>query len=322
MAMRDAILNFPKQFEYEPVIENADKFKPGKKFVVCGMGGSHLAADILKTVRPEIDITIHSDYGFPPMSKSELQRSLMILSSYSGNTEEPVDSFQRAHEQKLPMLAIATGGKLVELARASDVPYILLPNTGIQPRSALGISFLAMLLGMGEHDLLKEARVLAQKLSPEAQEHAGKALAEKLRGRMPVIYSSTRNLSLAYNWKIKLNETGKTPAFYNVLPELNHNEMTGFDEAPATRSLSEKFHFIFLKDPADDPRIQKRMQVLEKLYEDRGLPVEIVPLPGDGLQKVFGNLLLADWFALYTAENYGVESEQVPMVEEFKKLIK
>lgn len=311
MSMRDAILNFPKQFEYESKIENLDKYKPGKKFIVCGMGGSHLAAMILQTVKSETDLVIHRDYGLPAHLDGD---ELIVLSSYSGNTEEVIDGFHEALGKKLPMIAISIGGKLIELAKSNSIPYIQMSDMKVQPRSALGLSFKALLAAIGEE--MPDVTLRAEDFEAE-----GKTLAQKTKGHVTVIYSSTRNLSLAYNWKIKLNETGKIPAFYNVLPELNHNEMTGFDVVPSTKALSDKFHFIFLQDSEDGVRVQKRMQILEKLYRDRGLPVETIMLEGDPLQKVFSCLLIADWFALYTAENYGVESEQVPMVEEFKKLI-
>ena len=147
-------------------------------------------------------------------------------------------------------------------------------------------------------------------------------LAETLKGKVPVIYSSATNKSIAYNWKIKFNETGKIPAFYNVVPELNHNEMTGFDAKESSAKLSENFHFIFLKDDSDHPQNLKRMEVMEKLYADRGFPVSVLELRGSSkIEKIFSSLVLADWAAYHTAEIYGLESEQVPMVEEFKKLV-
>ncbi len=337
--MREAILNFAKQFAYEPQIKNEDSLRQAqgiKHFAVCGMGGSHLAADIIKSLRPELDIAVHSDYGLPaefshhPVppaaghpSSGRRGKTMVIASSYSGNTEETIDAFETALAQNLPVVAIAVGGKLLELARQHSVPYIELPDIGIQPRSALGFSVMAMLKVMKQKELLKAARELSQIVRPHNFEQSGKILAEKIRGKVPVIYASARNYSVAYNWKIKLNETGKIPAFYNVFPELNHNEMTGFDIKDSSRNLSEKFYFVILKDSEDHSQIQKRMQVLEKLYRERGLPVELIEMKGESkLEKIFNSLLLADWTALYIAEQYGLEPEQVPMVEEFKKLIK
>jgi glucose/mannose-6-phosphate isomerase len=322
MAMRDAILSFNKQFEYEPEIVNGDKLKKFGKFVIAGMGGSNLVADLLRIRDPYVDIIVHRDYGLPTLSDEAYKKRLVIVDSYSGNTEEAISSFEMAMSKGYSIAVIATGGTLLERAQKYEVPYIQLPDTGIQPRSALGIQLRAVLSIMRRDDYLKETAQLTDKIKPEQFEGEGKNLAEKLKGYIPVIYASTRNLGLAYNWKIKFNETGKIPAFYNVFSELNHNEMTGFDVGDSSKHLSEKFHFIFLRDSNDHPRIQKRFDVLERLYRNRGLPVEVIKLAEEDVWlKIFSSLVLADWTAVYTAEQYGLESEQVPMVEEFKKLI-
>ena len=319
--MYEAIKNFNKQFLYEPEIKNQENFVKKSGLVVIGMGGSALAPLLLKTWKPELDIIIHRDYGLPEFLGDFIDK-LVILSSYSGNTEEVVDAFKKAKAENLNMAIISTGGKLLSLAKENNVPYIELPNTGIQPRLALGLSIKAFLKFMGEEDELKKISALATTLNPSDYENDGKMLAQKIKNHIPVIYSSNNNSSIIYNWKIKLNETGKIPAFHNVFPELNHNEMTGFDIKDSTRELSSKFHFIILKDEKDNPEIFKRMAVLKKLLKDRNLQVEEIELTGkDTWHKIFSSLVLADWTAYYTALEYGLEPEQVPMVEEFKKLI-
>jgi glucose/mannose-6-phosphate isomerase len=318
----DDIKNYQKQFEYEPSIENAGKLKKAKKFIICGMGGSHLAANIIQAWHPELDIIIWSNYGLPPLPEAELKERLIILSSYSGGTEETVDAFNTAKAKKLNFAAIATHGKLVALAEKNKVPYVRLPDLHQQPRMATGLSLMAMLMLMGERLWLSEAKTLAIHLHPSREEHRGKDLAKRLHGSVPVIYASARNGAIAQNWKIKCNETGKIPAFFNVVPELNHNEMTGFDTKSRTTPLSHQFHFVFLKDGADDPRITKRMSAMEKLFKDRGFKVEVVFLQGKNeIHKIFNALILADWTAYHTAKLYGVDPEHVPMVEEFKKII-
>lgn len=320
--MEQAILGFNTQFAFQPEIHNVAAFKPAKRLIVAGMGGSHLAGDLLSACDPTLDVYVHRDYGLPPLSDERLRGSLLIASSYSGNTEETLDFATKALLARLNLAIVAVGGKLIEFAKKNKLPYIVLPDTGIQPRSALGFSIMALGRFLGDEKLLEELSGLFRKLKPAALRAAGQALAEKLRNRLPVIYSSSRNAAIAYNWKIKFNETGKIPAFYNVFPELNHNEMTGFDAVPSTKKLSEDFHFIFIEDERDHPQTRKRMSVCKKLYEARGLPVTVVPLSGgSALEKIFNSLLLADWTAFHSAALYGVESEQVPMVEEFKKLI-
>jgi glucose/mannose-6-phosphate isomerase len=318
----DDIKNYHKQFNYEPKIENASKLKKFGKFLVAGMGGSHLAADILKDWHPELDVMVWSNYGLPALKEKELKDRLVILSSYSGNTEETIDAFNAAKAKRLSFAVVASRGKLISLANKFKVPYVQIPDFHMQPRMATGLSLLALLALMEEKTWLAETRLLANQLHPAREEHRGKDLAKRLHGTVPVIYASTRNAAIAYNWKIKFNETGKIPAFYNVVPELNHNEMTGFDTKAKTTTLSRNFHFVFIKDAGDDRRIIKRMNVLEKLYRDRGFQTEIILLQGKTeLQKIFNALNLADWTAYHTAKMYGVEPEQVPMVEEFKKMI-
>jgi glucose/mannose-6-phosphate isomerase len=320
--MEEAIKQFNTQFAYEPEIENVSGLKRTGKFIVCGMGGSHLAADLLKVYDPYIDLLIHRDYGLPRVPEYFLEGSLLILSSYSGNTEEVIDAFHKGLERNLNLAALSTGGQLIKLAKGRDIPYVSLPEKGIQPRSALGYSMKGLLKIMGEEKALAELSMLANTIDPSALREEGEAVARALKGMIPVIYASTLNLPIAYNWKIKMNETGKIPAFYNVFPELNHNEMTGFDVKDASRELSERVAFIFLRDESDDPRIIKRMESLEGLYKDRGLPVQVLEMSGGSVfEKIFSSLLLADWVAYYTARQYGLEAEQVPMVEEFKRLI-
>jgi glucose/mannose-6-phosphate isomerase len=318
----DDIKNYQKQFDYEPKVENAGKLKKTVKFLVAGMGGSHLAADILKAWHPELDLVIWPNYGLPLLHEKELKERLIILSSYSGNTEETIDAFNVAKARHLAIAVIAARGKLIKLAEKSKEPYVQMPDFHMQPRMATGLSLLAILAIMNEKTWLDEAKELATQLHPAREEHRGRDLAKRLHGSVPVIYSSLRNFALANNWKIKFNETGKIPAFANMLPEMNHNEMTGFDVKPRTIPLSRSFRFVFLKDAGDDRRIIKRMNVLEKLYRDRGFKTEVILLQGKNeIHKIFNALTLADWTAYHTAKMYGVEAEQVAMVEEFKKLI-
>ncbi|MBU6500929.1 MAG: hypothetical protein KGJ89_02285 [Patescibacteria group bacterium] len=316
----DDIKHFNKQFEYEPKVENATKLKKFKKFLVVGMGGSHLAADILKSWKPDIDIVVWNDYGLPPLK--DVKERLLIANSYSGKTEETIDSLNAAKAHHVSSAVISTGGKLIGLAQKHKLPYVQMPDLHMQPRMALGLNLRGLLALMGDKSWLNETLELAKELHPARHEIGGKALAKRLYGSVPIIYASLKNQSVAYNWKIKFNETGKTPAFMNVFPELNHNEMTSFDVKLRTATLSKNFHFIFLKDIDDDKRIIRRMNILEKLLFDRGFKVEALFMQGKNrLQKIFNSLNLADWTAYHTALQYGVEPEQVPMVEEFKKLM-
>ena len=335
--MEKAIKDFAKQFSFKPVIKNVGALPRGRnnkgKYLLIGMGGSHLSADVLKCLRPGHHLVIHSDYGLPPMSAAHLKEHLVILSSYSGNTEEEIDAFHAGRRAKLNMAVIAAGGALLELAKEHGVPYIVLPETGIQPRMALGFGMLSILALMGRGREIKALGKLSAKLHPGLHEKAGREIAKALRGSVPVFYSSARNEAVAKNWKIKFNETGKVPAFYNILPEMDHNEMTGFsagggpasggDAVSKSRQLSKNFRIVLLRDSSDHPRVKKRFDIMEKILKKRGLSVLRSDFGGKTREeRVFGSLLTADWAAYHTALGYGAEPEQVPMVEEFKKMMK
>ena len=116
--MKTAILNFPKQFAFKPKVVNGEKLKRFKKFAVAGMGGSQLPSYLLRTWNPGLDIIDNRDYGWPALAEKNAKERLFIVSSYSGNTEETIDAFNRALAKKYALAAVATGGKLLEIARA------------------------------------------------------------------------------------------------------------------------------------------------------------------------------------------------------------
>jgi glucose/mannose-6-phosphate isomerase len=317
--MERIIKDFPKQFEYEPEIVNSDKLKSKKKIIIAGMGGSHLAGGILKMAKPGLKIIVHSNYGLPNVSDDDLAESLVIASSYSGNTEETIDAFNTALGRGLDLAVVATGGKLLELAKQNGVPCIQMPpESGFPPRMALGYSLKAILKLVGDENLEAQAAGLAGSLNVDDARNKGKALAKKLENKVPVIYSSKLNIPLAYVWKINFNETSKIPAFYNFFPEMNHNEMQGFE----AKSLPKNFHLIFIKDKSDDPRILKRMDLTQKVLKEEGIEIDVLELGVEPVfHKIFSSIITAYWAGYYLSRFYGVEAENAPLIEKFKKLL-
>ena len=317
--MEEWIKNFRQQFEAS--LEVVGDIPKRSRFVVVGMGGSNLASGLLKLLASDLDIWVHRDYDLPEIGSKVLEDSLIVLNSYSGNTEEVIDAFNVASERGFAMVAVSVGGTLLEMAKKHGIPYIQLPDFGLQPRMALGLSVRALALAMGADvpstisfdpgSLEGGGKEFAKRLAP---------LAAGLAGKTPVIYASRRNFPLAYAWKATINETAKIPAFCNSFPEVNHNEMSGFDAADATRGLSDKFHFIFLKDGADDARIVKRMELTQSIFQGKGFGIETADLLGDtSVDRIFSSLTLCAWTSYYLAQHYGVSSEDLVLVEEFKK---
>lgn len=335
--MEESILKFAQQFNYQSEIINAEKLGANfgadrtgadenkyKNFVLAGMGGSHLAAGILRAYKPSVNLYIHRDYGTPDYDEEFCRETLFIASSYSGNTEEVVDFLDEAYSKGYDILVIATGGKLIDFAKQNELAHIQIPDTGIQPRLALGFSTIA-LASVVLPEVLDELHSMQKVLSEEsvqALRNEGEELAKSLDKKMPIIYTSNQNRAIGYNWKIKMNETGKIPAFANTFPELNHNEMQGYDFVDENKLISENTHFIIIQDSTDNPRVIKRMEVVEALLQEKGYPVTRLYLNGETrFERIFKSLILADWTALSLAQKYNTEPEQVPLIEEFKKRI-
>lgn len=267
------------------------------------------------------EVIIHRDYGLPKLPQHLMSDALVILSSHSGNTEEVLDSGREALARGLPTAAVTTGGKLAEFAREHALAHVVFPYMNLQPRVATALSMLSIAALLRDEALDKSIRAAGASIDAVALEAEGTQIAERLHGKVPVVYGSTANTIITAMWKIKMNETGKVPAFYNVFPEMNHNELCGFDVVESTRKNSGNMHVIMLRDLEDHPRIQKRMQAAADVFEEKGIPVENVQLVGTGLQKAFRAVTLADWTALTLAQHYGVPDEDVPVVEDFKRRI-
>ena len=326
MNMYASIKRFAEQFAYEPEIKNEDKLIQKNRVIIAGMGGSRLVGDILRMWKPDKEVIVHSDYNLPAISNERLKDSLIIANSYSGNTEETVDAALKAIGLGLSLAVVATGGKLIDIAKENDLPYVQVPADRLPARSDLGHDLMAILKIISDTDGLAEASLL-RSLDPEGSEEEGKSLAETLENKIPVIYTSERNMELGYIWKVIMNETAKVPAFCNRFPELNHNEIAGFsaEGGPASGGdLSKNFHFIFLRDIDDDRtgRIGLRMEKLNELFGLKNLSVTKLELKGEShLKKIFSSIILAHWTSYYLAKYYKVDPEKTEIIEEFKKLL-
>lgn len=265
---------------------------------------------------------IHRDYGLPNLPPNELRKSLVILSSYSGNTEETLSAFEAAFAKKLDMIVISGGGKLLGLAIKRKVPHIKLPAIKVQPRSLVGASLLALAKAVRDDNLLEELNQLNRILGPSLFRKDAKKIANELNGLIPVIYSSSKNFPLAYFWKTNFNETDKIPAFCNRFPELNHNEMEGFNVQLAARDLVRRIGVVILWDKSDSARIAKRVLVFSKLLKEKGVKIFHIELRGRDLkEKIFNSIMLAQWVSVFLAESYGSPTDKVELIEKFKKMI-
>jgi glucose/mannose-6-phosphate isomerase len=317
--MKDDIYNFPKQLLFSPEIINKEKWGTYNHYLLSGMGGSHLQGEVLLSLYRDLPLSIYSDYGLPNIKKD----TGVIIASYSGNTEETIDNFNTAISSGLDVAVISKGGKLIELAEERFLPYIKIPEGDVQPRMGMGYALKSVLKMMNvEKQEIEEAVEYLEK-KKDLLMSQGKEIAALLKSKIPIVYSSTRNIITSKIWKINFNEGPKIPSFYNTIPELNHNEMTGFDVSLLTKELSQKMVFILLRDDEDDPRNERRMDVLKTVLEKRNFSVFEINIKGEKREeKIFSSIILSAWTAYYLAEFYNNNPNVVPMVEEFKDLIK
>ncbi len=324
--MHRVFLDFPKQFRVG--LEAAKNIKiPGKfnKVLICGMGGSALPGDILdiwlSAFKIPLPLFIHRNYNLPYQAD---KNSLVVCISYSGNTEETISSLEAARRKKLPVAAIGSGGRLAELCQKHKIPAAIVPK-GYQPRMALGFQFAALmkiLVNCGLiKDNLKSILALEKNLKPAKLENQGKKLAKKLINKTPVIYSSDRLKNLARIWKIKFNEVSKTLALYNYFPELNHNEIVGFEEVNKDQISNKKVCVFILRDLQDSyPRILKQMEITKDLIEKEGVKVEFIDMTGKNMmEKIFSSIILGFWTSFWLAMEYKVDPTEIKTVDEFKK---
>ncbi len=326
--MRQIILDFPKQFRIgieaakDIYLKPDALLKPPENIIICGMGGSGLPGEILTTLRP-LDVFSYKSYNLPPQAGNN---SLIICISYSGNTEETLSSFRTAIEKKLPLITITTGGELEKLSKKYNVPCVKLPAPFMPPRLALGQMFAGLIKVLQNHSLLDkkiidEVLKTGEILKVEGLEQKGKKLAKKIYQKIPIIYVSRRFREVAWIWKNSLNETAKIIAFANYFPELNHNEIVGFEEINQDQISNKKVCVFILRDLQDSyPRILKQMKITKNLIEKEGVKVEFVDMAGKNMiEKIFSSIILGFWTSFWLAMEYKVDPTEIKTVDEFKK---
>ena len=280
--------------------------------IIGGMGGSGLVARILFFLDPTFPAWLHDDYHLPIKSEG---KTLYVAVSYSGNTVETLSFAKEALEKQYPLVAITSGGVLLDWAVKKTVPHVLIPF-GFEPRNAVLMMLKALLYIISREDLFPETKRGSIDIQ-KAFEH-GKEIGEKFEKKIPLIYSSRSNYTLSYIWKIMLNETGKIPAFANYFPELTHNEAQGI--IPETAGLIAKnLKILLLLDKEDGIELSREMSVFQDIASSQGVDVFVFNLPQGKANKLLSILSMASAAARTIAESRGIDANTVPFIEQLKK---
>lgn len=298
--------------------------------VITGMGGSAIGGDLVRMLATEkspIPIIVNRDYKMPGFVTD---KTLVIASSYSGNTEETLAAYEEAKAKRAKIIVLTTGGKLKEKAELDNVPAIIVP-VGLPPRAALGFSLFPILmlcqsLGIeieGASDIEKPinlAKKLRDNYCPKVLEkdNPAKQLARKLFSKIPVIYG-TSNLTdvVCARWKGQMNENAKHPAFFNVFPELDHNEIMGYE---GDKSLLNMLEIVILRSPRESERMKKRIEITRDILKEKVAGVtEIWPQGEYALEHTISHIILGDYTSAYLAILNNKDPKEIDFIDKLKE---
>ena len=308
--LRDALWRFSSA-KLDPVDSNG--------LVVCGMGGSAIGGDLAAAAlgsRLSKPLDVVRAYGVPSWTSPD---RAIFCSSYSGNTEETIACYDAAEAVGAQRIVATTGGRIAELARADGVPVIGMP-AGLQPRAAVGYTFaiaaeVAALVGAGP-PIRMEIDSSAAHLETAKDSLLGLAneLAERIHGSVPLIYGCGLTARIAYRWKCQINENAKLPAFDHDLPEMDHNEIVGWEGSPAGTYTA-----LFLEDDDQHPRERQRVELTAELIGDKAH--DVIRLETEGktrTERLLWSVMLGDLLSLELAAREAVDPTPVTMIESLK----
>ena len=294
--------------------------------VVAGMGGSAIGGELARAAlgdtasRPIISARA---YGLPAWTTPD---TTVLCASYSGDTEETLAAYEAAGALGARRVVVTTGGELGKQAHADKVPVVPVAG-GFTPRAAVAYMFVAALevaavCGAGPR-MNSEIDVAAEHLEAcvvewgpdSASDSLAKRIAMSLAGSVPVVVGAGITEPIAYRWKSQINENAKMPAFSHELPELNHNEICGWDGAPGVGNFSA----VFLEDADLHPRVRDRIALTERLIGDHAhSTIRVGTVGRTGVERVMSLVLLGDLVSLYLAVLRGVDPTPVDAIDRLK----
>lgn len=296
--------------------------------VIAGMGGSAIGGDFVRRltmIENTVPVSVHRDYGLPPFVN---RNTLLIFSSYSGNTEEVLSSFNESLRTPAKKMAITTGGKLKALADKERIPVLTIDYQA-PPRAAFPHSFVSLLgifhslrLLQDKSADMKESLAVMKRVEETVSEkipldsNPAKQLAADFFGRVAVIYGAGLLSEVAMRWKTQINENSKASAFYEVFPELNHNAVVGYQFPAEAR---QRMMTVLLHSLSLHPRVAIRYQVTAEILSKAGMKHKSVEATGrSSLAQMLGVVLLGDYVSFYLAMLNRTDPTPVPTIDHLK----
>jgi bifunctional phosphoglucose/phosphomannose isomerase len=313
------LLDFKKQFTFMPSVVNHRAPQEYSSVVICGMGGSAIVVSLLKLMFPELPIILHNTYGLPPSFDKE--KTLFILNSYSGNTEEVLDSLERVKKEHCIFASLSKGGSLHDESEKFGIPYVAIPESLLEPRFSIGYQILGILALMDEQEKILTLKRAVDQINIEKAFVLGGELATLCKGTYPILYASSNLYPVAYLIKAAINEGAKVPSFVNQIPEANHNELQSFITDENT-SEKDRFSFIFMESTFDHVRVLKRFLVMDNLYTERGFITKTIQGDHTNIVSLFELVLTGYFMATSMAQQKHVDPYKTPFIALFKEKMK
>lgn len=322
MDMYELVDSFGKQLHTAVEIAKGTDLKikkPISNILISGLGGSGIGGDIaaqLATMESTVPIQVSKTYFIPAYVGPE---TLVIISSYSGNTEETFQALETSYERKAQIVCITSGGKIEKFAREKNLGLVIIPS-GMPPRACLGYSLVQQL------NVLFKAGALKASLLDQINDSANQIIANKssiqqearhiaafLYGKIPVLYTTTYHEGLAIRWRQQLNENSKVLCWHHIVPEMNHNELVGW------RQTNDKLAVLFLRHEDDYYRNNSRIAINQEVIAKYTPHLMDVHAKGTtSIQRLIYMIHLGDWISIYLAQLNEMDPIEINVINHLK----
>ncbi|HTO17314.1 MAG TPA: bifunctional phosphoglucose/phosphomannose isomerase [Edaphocola sp.] len=326
--MKFYVQNFPNylgkglEIGHNIKLKKSNYANPIKNIVLTGLGGSGIGAELVHNYLEDIlhlPLSINKNYHLPKFVNNN---TLVIVNSYSGDTEETLQAFHEAKEKKAMIVCITSGGTLKQLAENSDFDIAILPE-GMPPRVCVPTSFSQILFILKELELIdnsfiseiEHAKILLEKESSNIQLEA-QAIAKKIYKTTPILYSNQDIDSVITRWRQQLNENSKILAWERAFPEMNHNELVGW------KDNHKDFSVLFLHTGVESQLIKNRFEICKEVIKEKAfLVLDIFAKGNSFFSRALYLIYLGDWLSVYLAELRGVDAVEVEVINYLKETL-
>lgn len=290
-----------------------------QNILITGLGGSGIGGTILSELiqnECSIPVLVNKDYFLPDYVN---ENTLVIVSSYSGNTEETLSAMQQAIAKNAQIVCVTSGGKVKEIAQENKYDTIIIPG-GYPPRSCIGYSLVQLIKiiqfnGFVKTDLLAQVQDSITLLNKENNfiKIEAKQIAERLTDKLTVIYNLGSAEGVAVRFRQQINENSKMLCWHHTLPEMNHNELVGWT------TKNENLAVVTFKTSFDYARTQKRYEICKEIFEKYSASVTEITAKGNSkLEQYFYLIHIGDWISCYIADIRNIDPIEVDVINKLK----